>query len=200
MHNLPKAIVEQDLNDLLNELLFEDIPHVFKSSNERYRVWRARLSASLKVDPSEIVIVGSAAVGVSLNPTKNFKPFDEKSDVDVAVISDYFFSEAWHYLRSVDLALPMLTPAQRIAVVEHQKRYVYWGCIATDRLLPILPFGREWLEARAKLMEIEPTIDREINFRIYKDFRALRGYQTLGLKMLRDTLLNPEDKYGAELS
>lgn len=200
MRNLPKALVEQDLNVLLNELLFEDVPYIFESSRESYRIWRRKLAASLNVDPSEIVIVGSAAVGVSLSPTKNLKPFDQDSDVDVAVISDYFFSEAWHYLRNVDLAIDQLTYPQRAAVIDHQKRYVYWGCIATDRLLPILPFAASWLAARVKLQGMAPTIERSINFRIYKDFRALRGYQLRGLELLRDALLNPEDNYGTELS
>ena len=44
--------------------------------------------------------VGSAAIGCSLNPVKNFKPFDSASDVDVAVISNYHFTVAWRYLRT----------------------------------------------------------------------------------------------------
>jgi len=46
---------------------------------------------------------------------------------------------------------------------------------------------------------MEPTVERDINFRIYKDFRALRGYQLIGLQKLRTTLLDPEGGYSAEL-
>lgn len=163
-----------------------------------FRTWRRNLSLGINVDPSEIIVTGSAAVGFSLSPTKRLKPFDSKSDVDVAIISDRYFSEAWHHLRSIDLTLAPLTPAQRTAVIDHQKRYVYWGCIATDRLLPILPFAKAWMAARSRLAATEPTLEREINFRIYKDFRALRSYQLRGLQRLRLTLLDPEGGYSAE--
>lgn len=199
MTNLEATILERNLDELLNELLFEHVPHVFGQSWEAYRSWRRSLASAINVDPSEIIVVGSAAVGYSLGPTKQLRAFDNQSDIDVAVVSDYFFSEAWHYLRSVDLTLDPLTPAQKAAVVDHQKRYVYWGCVATDRLLPIMPFAVPWLEARSSLAAMASTLGRDINFRIYKDFRALRGYQLLGLKKLRAVLLDPEGDLGAEL-
>ena len=199
MDDLKEAVLRRNLDDILSELLFERVPAVFEGSWESYRSWRRALSGFIKVDPSEIILIGSAAIGFSFSPSKQLKPFDENSDVDVAVVSDHFFSDAWHHLRSVDLTLDALTPPQRSAVVDHQKRYVYWGCIATDRLLPILPFAQTWLSARASLAAMEPTVERDINFRIYKDFRALRGYQLMGLQRLRATLLNPEGGDRAEL-
>lgn len=198
MINIAKAILERDPEELVNELLFERIPFLFGSRWETYRAWRYLLGGALNVDPCEIVVIGSAAVGFSLSPVKRLKAFDGSSDVDVAIVSDHFFSEAWHYLRTVDTALGHLTPAQRCAVKEHQKRYIYWGCVATDRVLPILPFSREWLSARARLSATEPTTGRAVNFRVYKDFRALRTYQLRGLKRLRTALLDPEGGFSAE--
>lgn len=196
---LGAAILGRNLDELLNELLFERVPYVFEESWEGYRSWRLYLSSAIRVDPSEIIIVGSAGVGYSLDPTKQLRRFDDESDVDVAIISDYFFSEAWHHLRSVDLTLDPLTPPQKAAVVDHQKRYIYWGCIATDRLLPIMPFGASWLGARSSLATMAPTLGRDINFRVYKDFRALRSYQLLGLKKLRTALLNSGGDFDPEL-
>lgn len=200
MIDLDTAVVDRNLDELLNELLFENVPFVFDNSWTLYRAWRLFLATEIKVDPSEIIVVGSAAVGRSLAPPKNLKPFGAHSDVDVAIISHYFFSEAWHHLRSVDLTLDSLTPAQRAAVVEHQRNYIYWGCIATDRLLSLLPFASAWLGAQSKLAARAPTVDRKINFRIYRDFRALRAYQRRGLQQLRDVLLSPKGEPGADLS
>jgi hypothetical protein len=200
MADLGKAVVDRNLEELLSELLFERVPFVFDNSWADYRTWRLFLASAIKVDPSEIIIVGTAAVGHSLAPAKGLKPFDAYSDVDVAIVSHYFFSEAWHHLRSIDLTLTPLTPPQKAAVIEHQKRYIYWGCVATDRLLPLLPFATAWLEARAALTARAPTVDREINFRIYRDFRALRAYQLRGLQRLRDALLDPQGELGADVS
>src|SRR5215468_1102254 len=110
---LQTAILNQDLGHLLHELLFEQVPFVFSGAWPTYRSWRMGLATGLEVDPSEIIIVGSAAVGFSLSPTKGLRPFDKTSDIDVAVISHHFFSQAWHHLRSIDLTLDPLTPDRR---------------------------------------------------------------------------------------
>lgn len=200
MTEIARAILDRDPEKLVNELLFEKVPFAFASRWDLYRSWRFKLSGAINVDPCEIVVIGSAAVGFSLSPTKKLRAFDETSDVDVAIVSDHFFSEAWHHLRTVDIALDSLTPVQRAALVDHQKRYVYWGCIATDKILSILPFSVVWLTARSALAGREPTIGRVVNFRLYKDFRALRTYQLLGLKRLRMALLDPEGDYDAAFS
>lgn len=200
MDDLGSAIVTRNPEELVDELLFEKAPFVFDGIWDSYRTWRLRLARDIDVDPSEIIVVGSAATGRSLGPTKNLKEFHSKSDIDIAIISDRFFSEAWHHLRTLDVTLASLTAAQRIAVADHQRRYIYWGCIATDKILPLLPFAARWLAARSTLAATEPTLERDVNFRIYKDCRALRGYQVLGLKRLRDNLLNIDGGFGADLS
>jgi hypothetical protein len=156
MNDLRRELLERSHNDLLHEILFDTVPHVFQGSWQLYRSWRRLLSNAIKVDACEIILIGSAALGVSLNPAKILKPFDDRSDVDVAIISDHFFSEAWHHLRGVNLTLNLLTPAQRAAVKDHQLKYIYWGCIATDRVLSILPFNQSWLSARSELAGIDP--------------------------------------------
>lgn len=200
MDALSTAIVTRNPEELINELLFEQAPFLFDRAWDTYRKWRLGLASQIDVDPSEIIVVGSAAIGRSLGPTKNLKDFDRASDVDIAIISDRFFSEAWHHLRTIDVTLATLTPAQKVAIADHQRRYIYWGCIATDRLLPLLPFAARWLTARSTLAAEAPTLERDVNFRLYKDFRALRGYQILGLKRLRATLLDTGGGADADVS
>lgn len=48
----------------------------------------------------KVVIVGSANWGYSLNPGKAFKPFDDDSDVDVAIVSSQHFEETWKEIRA----------------------------------------------------------------------------------------------------
>lgn len=199
MLDLAVAILDVDPSQLLSELLFEEVPYVFAGSWDACRAWKGVLAQGIEVDPSELVIVGSAAAGRSLSPYKNLKPFDEGSDVDVAVVSEHFFSVAWHHLRRVDLALDPLTPAQKAAVVAHRTKFIYWGCIATDKLLPILPFASTWMSVRSQLAQLEPTVGRDINFRVYKDFAALRGYQLDGLKQLRLKQVETEGEANAGL-
>ncbi|MBL0054588.1 MAG: hypothetical protein IPP31_00060 [Chitinophagaceae bacterium] len=75
------------------------------------------------------------------------------------------------------------------AINEHRERFIYHGTIATDRIVHILPFGKEWVNAMNEMMTLDPTKDREINFRIYKDFEALKSYQSIGVIKAKDQLL-----------
>lgn len=55
-----------------------------------------------EIGPVEgISVVGTGNWQYSLNPTKNFKAFDSRSDIDVAIISAARFNATWEELRNV---------------------------------------------------------------------------------------------------
>jgi predicted nucleotidyltransferase len=131
------------------------------------------------------VIIGSCSFGVSLNPNKNYRFFDHESDIDVAVVSEYHFTSAWRALRNLGSEIHRLpTPAKK-SVEDHVKKYIYWGTIATDRILHILPFAKEWRIAIETMQNTLPTKGRIVKARIYRDFDSLRAYQVDNLKNLR---------------
>lgn len=173
------------------EHVLERVPHIFGDDWSLFRNWRAQLAAGLDVDPCDISITGSACVGVSLSPRKNFSDFDDRSDVDVAVISPYHFDLAWRCLRAFCLA-DARSPRERQAVISHRENYIYWGCIATDRILRLMPFSKQWLVASSEMRGVPPTEGRDVNFRIYRDYDSLRSYQTNGIRKLRAQLLEPK--------
>ena len=78
---------------------------------------------------------------------------------------------------------------EKDSIRDHRERLVYWGTIATDKIIQILPFGKEWINAIDEMRKIDPTIDRDINFRIYKDFESLREYQSQGIGKLKDKII-----------
>ena len=168
--------------------LFDRIPHAFGTDRALFANWKRELSERIDVDPACITLVGSAATGFSLNPNKNFKPFDEASDIDVAVISQHHFTIGWRYLRTNSARRHRVDVATRNAWDEHVSNYIYWGTLATDRLLGVLPFGREWLAAITHISSVSPTLGRPVNLRIYSDYEALRSYQVHGAKNLRNSL------------
>ncbi len=137
-----KQLVEMPLSLMVSKWILAPTPYVFSSDLDAHLEWRERLSRELGVDSQAITLVGSASLGFSLNPNKNYKPFDEKSDVDVAVISGYYFDISWHHLRNLgSRRYYSLSPAQKNSVADHTNRLIYWGTIATDRLLPIFPYS-----------------------------------------------------------
>lgn len=169
----------------LEHKLLETIPYVFNGDLSRYLYWKSRLSAEIKVDSKAILLIGSSCLGFSINPNKNFKLFDKDSDIDVAIISQYFFDVSWRHIRNIGSEYHSFSPTIKVSIKDHIERLIYWGTIATDKILTILPFNREWINAANSMKAIEPTIDRVINFRIYRDFESLRAYQIHGLKKLQ---------------
>ncbi len=167
--------------------LFDRIPVIFEDDRSLFIRWKRLLAEKIEVDPACITIVGSAAIGTSLNPNKNFKQFDHTSDVDVAIISPYHFTTAWRYLRMNGGRRLRVDARTRIAWDEHVSRFIYWGTIATDRLLGVLPFGLQWLTALSKMAQQAPTLGRSVNLRIYADYDSLRSYQLLAVRTLRDS-------------
>lgn len=183
------GILKRDGADrFLEEHVFDRVPHVFAGDRDLFVSWRRALAHSIEVDPACLTVVGGAAVGNSLNPAKNLKAFDSTSDVDVAVVSHYHFTVAWRYLRTDSHRRMRVDTRTRTAWDEHVKKYIYWGTIATDRLLGVLPFGLQWMRARTSMASIDPTKGRAVNFRIYSDFEALRSYQMMSIKNVRDSL------------
>jgi len=172
----------------LEEHVFDRVPHIFAGDRALFVLWKRALGEAIEVDPACLTVVGGAAVGNSLNPARNFKEFDVGSDVDVAVVSHFHFTVAWRYLRTNSQRRVRVDARTRTAWDEHVTRYIYWGTIATDRLLGVLPFGLQWLGARTSMGAIDPTKGRAVNFRIYSDFEALRSYQLMSVKSVRDSL------------
>jgi hypothetical protein len=196
------AIAEAVRADVVNERpdwcatkwVLEPMPFLFaQADNGELWRWKASLATGLDVDAKNLLISGSAAVGVSLNPYKNFKPFGDHSDIDVAVISAYHFDVAWRALRNLGTRRFRLTPVQMTSLKAHVERHIYWGTVATDQILPILPFAAHWLTAVSQAAMVEPTEGREINVRIYRDFASLRSYLHLTFRKLRDHVLGPDE-------
>jgi predicted nucleotidyltransferase len=184
-----RELVEEPLSFLISKWILSRTPHVFGTDHEAYLAWKEILADKIGVDSCAITITGSAATGFSLSPHKNFRAFDDESDVDIAVVSHHYFDISWHYLRSLGALRYQLTKVQQDSILDHARRLIYWGTIATDKMLEILPFGRTWIEALTEMAAVAPTEHRGINARIYNDFESLRAYHTNNLNRIRNDVL-----------
>src|SRR5258706_586240 len=132
---LHSELLEKDPRDFVSHYLFEPVPFAFAGDLVAWIKWKTELARGLGIDPYDVVLTGSAALGYSLNPKKGYKPFDSSSDIDCGVISQYHFEVAWRYLRHLRPAWLSLPPESKRALVAHQKTYVFAGTIATDSIL-----------------------------------------------------------------
>lgn len=184
------SLINLPPKEFLEHHIYDRIPYVFRDDRTSFISWKQRLSQSIEVDPACIQLVGSSALGISLNPNKGFKPFDEDSDIDVGIISHYHFTISWRYLRTQGHRRLHVDHKTRAAWDEHVNRLIYWGTIATDKLLGILPFGTQWISALTDMATVSPTIGRDVRLRIYSDFEALRAYQSLSVNSARDEAIS----------
>jgi len=180
------------VSSFITKWILEHTPYIFDEQDFKYIQWRESLAGKLKIDTCEIVVTGSASLGFSLNPNKNFKAFDDKSDVDVSIISDYYFDVAWHDL--LHLNRPNLPYKMKLALDDHRSRLIYWGTIATDKILPLLSFGQEWENIINESRTLPILEDRDINFRIYRDTKAIRDYLSLSVTERRNALLEAKTR------
>jgi hypothetical protein len=193
----PKAPHEAEIREDLTKLapdvfaskwIMDRVPHIFDGDAESFRMWKHSLCKQLKVDAACLLVVGSAAVGVSLSPYKKLKAFEDTSDVDLAVISTYYFDIVWRWLRSLGADRYALPPDVQHSIDEHRVRLVYWGIVATDKLLAYTPLGPEWLPALATVTKEGQTAGRDVKIRLYRDFEALRAYQVNAIRELNRKL------------
>jgi hypothetical protein len=190
---LRTALLEKEPSDFVSHYLFEPVPFAFQNDLPLWIYWKTTLANRLDVDPYDIVLTGSAAVGYSLNPNKAYAAFGPHSDIDCGIVSSHHFELAWRYLRQMRPSWLSLAPAAKRAIATHRKNYVFVGTIASDNILALLPFGSVWQSALDQMTKIPPTEGREIKLRIYKDYDSLRQYQASGVERLRVNLTGAEE-------
>lgn len=172
---------------LVSKWVVEKLPHIFKGNYEMFLQTKLKLSKLLNVDSCSIIFVGSSSTGFSLSPYKKFKEFNEKSDIDIAIISHYYFDVAWHTIRNVN---PFdYTFEVQESIKAHASRLIYWGTIATDKILGIMPFAKEWMYAKEEMKKEKVFENRNINFRLYQDHEALRAYHLHNFKINLSTMI-----------
>ena len=78
---------------IARQWLSEGIPFAFKNCPGLYESIRVWLGTRLGTDPKAIGLTGSAKIGQSLTPSQIGKPFNDKSDLDLFVISEELFGK-----------------------------------------------------------------------------------------------------------
>jgi hypothetical protein len=184
-----KDLLSLDKSLIVSQWLLEPCPYIFRDDYLFYLRWKTVLGKTINVDPKDIVVIGTAGLGFSLNPYKNYKSFDEKSDIDIAIISHYHFDIAWFELRHLGTKRLRLSPIELESINDHVNRLIYWGTIATDKILHLFPFNLEWQKATDEIKKMNAIFNRDINFRIYNDYDSLRAYNINNMKKLQDRLL-----------
>ena len=187
IEKIKSDLIKLPNSKFVSKSILERVPYIFDENSDAYLDWRQSLSKKLKIDSHDIFITGSAALGISLNPNKNFKLFNQQSDIDISIIAPHYFDVAWHDLLYTNIKT--LSSPMRTAIDDHRKRLIFWGTIATDKILPLLSFGGEWNKIITTYNKIPPFENHNINFRIYRNMTAVRNYLTISISQCKSLLM-----------
>ena len=142
------------------------------SQDDEYRI-KSAVGAHFQIHPDAVKIVGSAQLGFSIAPQKRYKPFHEKSDIDLAVISDTAFDRIW-------------LSAQEFKIKEGNwdnisgfRKYLMSGWIRPD-MLPrsdAFPLTNEWFEMMGGLATTIRGGAFKISAGLYRNHAFLEMYQ-----------------------
>lgn len=167
-----------------------------------FREFVHEAAQAFDVDPNGIYCIGSGAIGISMNPKNiemgRLKRYGSGSDLDIAVISQFHFDQAWRDLRV--LSHKAYTPATSSTLrrkLDHQQSRLFDGAIVANKLMSNLTFGTTWsLQLRRLQFEWQERLDSSggINMWIYRDYWSVRSYVAEGIQKCIDTLRSVDDE------
>lgn len=143
------------------------------------------VSDSMDIGFNNVIMVGSGKIGYSLAPEKLLKPFyddgDEKSDIDIAIISPQLFDYFWRLFR-----LSYNVTNKRY--YKYISRGIYRGYISDTDIMNIDDCRVAWLDksnAATKKLQRRMYFRHEIHYRIYRDWKDLEEYHVQAIEQLK---------------
>lgn len=168
--------------------LFEKL---FKDSwFDKYNQFKKYIAKRLNVHYNNIGIAGSAKLGFSLNPKKNFKDFDESSDVDIIIVSEKLFNKFWtEYLKDSYNPTTQIDNIKAISFCVFRK-YMRLDCFRKNA------YYDEWkktTEGFEKDIQLFYNINNDIHYRIFESWDSVKAYYKSSIEQI-----NNNNKIGDE--
>lgn len=145
---------------------------------EKYDDFKLFISDKLGVYFNDISVAGSAKLGFSVNPDKNYKLFDDKSDLDIIIVSQVLFYKFWNaYL--IDSYSPI-----KINNYTYVCKCIFRKFIVFDGFNKTNKDYCEWQKKTKgfeKDLQLRFDIEHEIHYRIFESWEAAQMYYISGL-------------------
>lgn len=191
-----QELLSRPLSTIVQRYIFEGIPYVFRSQPSAFEILRNHLSRSLSLRKEDIIIVGSAKTGFSLNPHTVFRQFSDYSDIDVAVVSKRTFDEVWRTILSWNYPRRYLLAGADWEWAKKRKEDLYWGWLRPDTirfkglsfpdvLKPVRDISTMWFNAFRSLSRYTQFGRRDVSGRLYRTWDHALLYHVEGLRRIR---------------
>ena len=144
-------------------------------NSEQHVNLRDEIATQFSIHSNEVIVVGSAKLGYSVSPSKALKPFNDSSDIDVAIVSAKLFEEYW---------LEMYRAKKRMIEwpeLPDARKYLFSGWIRPDKL-PMLQLRNDWFDFFSDLQSRRLGGPYPVRAGIYYNIRFLEAYQENGVR------------------
>jgi hypothetical protein len=172
-----------NLESVVAQALFAGTPAAFEGHPAEYDTLCITLSQRLKVPKSDVVVVGSARTGFSLDQINYGTPFGPHSDIDVVIVSQRLFDTVWIQLYRCRLSNATLPPQIAKAREEH-RQLIFYGRAFPHRLFRVTAFAASWVHAFASLGLHPEFAAHEVHGMLFRSWEHATGYYAHGLGRL----------------
>ena len=162
-------------------------PPVGLHTNAYYRL-RSEGASLYDLHPSAVVVVGSCRTGFSISKKEfkpRYRPFNQDSDIDVAVVSASLFDRFWEAvlagLPSPDWAISAIGTKGHREQPHHLARDVFNGCVIPERLIAVrsVEQASEWVKKFDEISRSRAYGNLKVRGRLYRTWTRLESYQSI---------------------
>lgn len=192
-----ELIASRDVKEIYQEIILDEEVFIFKdiaNSSKKYHNLKVQISKILNINPKNIAIVGSAKLGFSLSPDKNFRefiPYQEGikcSDIDLIIVSEFYYKSLWK--SALDYAYSFSASSYNSRAKEIFKHFI---SINQSRLQHgEIEYFKDWvgkIEKIKRIFNIEFNILNDINYRVYENWEFADTYHINGMEKLKNAEL-----------
>ena len=186
------------LDKFKEDLMSKDIHSVYRKYLLGHKIWyfetklsvedyaqtyddfKIYMSERLNLHVNNIAIVGSAKLGFSLSPTKNYKCFDDESDIDLIIVSRELFRASWD-------AFLELSNRFHVNFYSGITSNIFRRFVSLKNPDIRNDFFSGWVkkvDPCKKDIQTIFNIPHEINYRIYESWESVESYHVNGLNKL----------------
>ena len=152
-------------------------------SRQNYFDLRSEVAKNFGLHPNEVLVVGSAKLGFSIAPDKEYNLFSDESDIDVVLVSSTLFDEYWNQVFSYKKKNPYWD--------EHDfTGYLFKGWIRPDKFprSKLFPSGKDWWDFFLSITSSGRFGDYNIRGGLYQSYFFLENYQKICIQKCRRKL------------
>jgi hypothetical protein len=176
-----EALLGSSASTLANEYLNSRVVTAFPTDVE-YDAFKSLVTVEV---PSTrlVAVVGTGNWRYSLNPGKEFKEFDETSDIDVAIVSPEMFRATWDNLRDFHRVNWATTPNDVRLKLRRNGENVYCGFVTPAWILDRRSPHRYAHKSMLNRLSNQSPGRREVKIMYFKDEIEAVDYYSRGFEM-----------------